>query len=347
MKNIFDFKEVIISEEEKQSLKKKYYGKYKIVFMGTPDFAVGVLENIDEIFGVSAVVTVPDKPQGRGLVLTPSAVKSKALEREISILQPESLKDDKFISELESLKPDIFCVVAFRILPERVFNIPTLGSFNIHGSLLPKFRGAAPINRAIMDGETETGLTSFLLNNVVDTGNILLKTKVEITNELIASELYDALKPKASDLALKTIELLINNNYTAIQQDDTLATKAPKLYPNESFIDWDKSSNEIRCFVHGLAYHPGARNFLNGKLFKIFRVRVSEELSQESLTDKFTTLQNGEILIENNQLFVKCENGLVELIEVQLEGKKMMSGKDFALGMKSQINGKILSQIKE
>lgn len=337
MKNTFEIGEEIITNDEKNNLTQNHKNKLKIVFMGTPDFAVPVLSALDEVFGVAAVVTVPDKPQGRGLKLAPSAVKQEALIRNIPILQPENLKDEDFINELKSINADIFCVVAFRILPEIVFNLPKLGSFNIHGSLLPKFRGAAPINRAIMACETETGLTSFLLNSKVDTGNILLKTKVAITSQLIASELYENLKPIAADLAIKTIELILNNDINPTQQDDSIATKAPKLFPNDSYIDWNLDNKSIRCWVHGLAYHPGARTNFDGKLLKIFRVKEIEKLDYN--TDEF---QIGEMIVEKSRVLVKCGNGNLELIELQLEGKKITNGRDFALGFQNNKKTKIL-----
>lgn len=344
MKSIFEQNEQIITLNEKQELKEKYKGKYNIVFMGTPDFAVPVLEAIDDIFGIQAVVTVPDKPQGRGLVLSPSAVKKQALERGLQVLQPEKLKQEDFIDKLQSFTPDIFCVVAFRILPEVVFQMPKLGSFNIHGSLLPKFRGAAPINRAIMAGETETGLTSFLLNKIVDQGNILLKSKIEIGESLIASELYEKLKPQAADLAVKTIQMLIEKSVTPIIQDDNLSSAAPKLFPNQSFIDWNKNKAEVKCFINGLSLHPGARTYLNEKLFKILRATTifPQEIVENLLTNHSNQV-SGQILCSKDKLFVKCNDDYLELLQVQLEGKKVMDAKDFVSGFKKQIDGLILT----
>jgi len=340
-KTIFEMNEEIISEASKLKLKEIYKAnkqdgintKLKIVFMGTPDFAVPIFQSIDDIFGVDLVVTIPDKPQGRGLKLTPSEVKIEAEQRQIEILQPENLKDETFIQQIKNLNPDIICVVAFKILPKEIFELAQIATFNIHGSLLPKFRGAAPINRAIVDGESITGLTSFILNNKVDTGNILLQCKTQITETTIASELYDDLKVKASDLAIVTIQLLLNGNYTAINQNDELATKAPKVFANDSFIDWNNTKDKTRCFINGLSYFPGARTYLDGKLLKIFRAKNVEQ-SQDFANNE--ELSNGEIVINHKKLYVKCQDGLLEILELQLEGKKKMQTSDFVMGIKTK-----------
>lgn len=339
-KTIFEINEEIISEDTKLKLKEIYKSnnlegnkpKLKIVFMGTPDFAVPILQSIDDIFGVDLVVTIPDKPQGRGLKLTPSEVKIEAEHRNIEILQPEDLKDESFIKTIKDFNPDIICVVAFKILPQEIFELAKIATFNIHGSLLPKFRGAAPINRAIIDGETITGLTSFILNNKVDTGNILLQCKAQIGETTIASELYDDLKIKASDLAITTIQLLLDGNYIAINQKDELATKAPKVFANESFIDWNKSVDETRCFINGLSYFPGARTYLNNKLLKIFRAK-NTELTEDLLNCE--NIKNGEIIIKNKKIFVKCSDGFIEILELQLEGKKKMTALEFIPGLRT------------
>ncbi len=292
--------------------------------MGTPDFPVPTLEALHKVHEIVAVVTVPDKPQGRGLTLMPSPVKKKAMELGLNILQPEKLSDEKFIEELNKLNADIFCIVAFKILPKAVYSIPKIASFNIHGSLLPKFRGAAPINWAIIKGESKSGLTSFILQDKVDTGDILLKKEFEIIPLMTAGELHDALQPMAADLAIETCNLLVDGNYTPMKQDDTHATPAPKIFRDDCKINFSKSANEVINFIHGLSPYPGAYTLIEAegeKTLKILKCKPNE-----------TILAPNEYKIENNQFLIGCGAGTIEITELQLQGKRAMNIKDFANG---------------
>lgn len=244
--------------------------------MGTPEFAVPTLEKINEIYGVKAVVTVPDKERGRGRKVSYSAVKEKAVELGIDVLQPEKLKDEDFIEKIKSYNPDIICVIAFRILPEEVYSIAKIASFNIHGSLLPKFRGAAPINRAIMAGEKKTGLTSFILKKIVDTGDILLKSEVDVTDNMTAGELHDLMMPLAAELSVKTIDLLKSGNYSPLMQNDEEASPAPKIFREECKLDISKNVLDGKNFIHSLSPYPAAFIEINDIEIKLLRVEISE-----------------------------------------------------------------------
>lgn len=305
--------------------------KPSIVFMGTPEFAVPALESIHGQYGVRAVVTVPDKPKGRGLKLLPSEVKSKALELGIPVLQPESLKDPEFISQLESIKPDIIVVIAFRILPSAVYNLAKIATFNIHGSLLPKYRGAAPINWAVINGEKETGLTAFKLAEKVDTGSVIDTVSTSITPEKTFGDLYGELKCLSVELALRTCGKLLSGDYELRPQDDSLASPAPKLFPENCLINWNQSNDSVRNFVHGTSPIPGARCSWNGKLLKVFRAECSNK--------EFG--QPGDFQINNEGFFVRCASGSLKLIEIQPEGKKSMPTVDYLRGYRGETNGKL------
>jgi methionyl-tRNA formyltransferase len=301
----------------------------RIIFMGTPEFAVPTLEKLHEVYGVSAVVTVPDRPKGRGRKLSGSPVKDKAVELNIPVLQPESLKDESFIEELKSYNADIFCVLAFRILPEEVFNIPKIASFNIHGSLLPKYRGAAPINRAIMNGETKTGLTSFILKKMVDTGNILMKKGIYLPNDWTAGDLHDNLMPMAADLSIETCELLISKNYAAQSQNEGNASPAPKIFRLDCKIDWNKSQNDVYNHIRGLSPFPSAWTILNEKEIKIHFAEFSD-------TNK---IKAGNYLIENAKFIVGTLDGNLELKLLKPEGKKIIIIEDFIRGFRGEKSG--------
>jgi methionyl-tRNA formyltransferase len=302
-----------------------------IVFMGTPDFAVASLRAIHEKFPVSAVVTVPDKPKGRGLEVQASAVKKAALELGITtILQPESLKDASFQEALQALKPDIIAVVAFRILPREVYTSARLGAFNIHGSLLPKYRGAAPINWAIMNGETESGVTSFLLADSVDTGAMLGRRTTSIPDGMTAGELHDVLMPLGAELALETCQMLASGNITPLPQNDGEATKAPKIFRETCRIDWNKPAREVRNQIHGLSPYPGAWTTMpDGKILKIMRCRASGGVSIQELAA-------GEYHVVGEEWLVGCANGTVRLVEIQPEGKRVMAVSDFLRGFRGE-----------
>lgn len=299
--------------------------------MGTPEFAVPVLEKLHQELGVKAVVTVPDKPKGRGRKLSPSAVKIKALELGLPILQPEKLKDENFREELALFEPDIIVVVAFRILPPMIFNLSKIATFNIHASLLPKYRGAAPINWAIINGEKKTGLTTFLIEEKVDTGNILLQDEFEIPENFTAGDLHDFMMPRAARIAVTTCNMLLSSDYVLKKQVDDGATPAPKIFPADAYIDWSKPALQVKNFIHGFSPFPGARTNWNGKLLKILRAKVS------SLDRK---LVPGEYVIDGKGFFVACADGNIEITELQQEGKKPTDIKSFLNGYRGEKTGK-------
>lgn len=303
-----------------------------IVFMGTPEFSVPSLERINEEFGVRAVVTVPDKPQGRGQKLQPSPVKLKAIELKIPVLQPESLKDENFIKELQSYEPDIIVVIAFKILPAAVYKSAKIASFNVHASLLPKYRGAAPINWAIINGEKITGLTTFILQDKVDTGDMLLQRKINIPENATAGDLYNLMMPLAADLAVETCQLLISGNYTPIKQDDSLASPAPKIFPEQCKIDWNQDAKKLKNFIHGVSPDPGAWTIFDGKRLKILRCIASEMKNDEA----------GTFAIVENKFLINCSSGSINIIELQIEGKKVMNIKDFLNGYRGDKQGRLL-----
>lgn len=309
----------------------------RIVFMGTPDFAVPALQALHQRFGVVAVVTVPDKPQGRGLQLHPSAVKSAALELGIdTILQPTSLKDPAFIQQVEDLAPDIICVIAFRILPEAVYSLARIGAFNVHASLLPLYRGAAPINHAIIQGDQETGVTSFLLNRVVDTGSILLQQRWPIADGTTAGELYEQLKPLAAECAVATCDALWHGTAIPQPQDDQVATPAPKVFRETARIEWSQPAAAVRQWILGHAPAPGAWTTWNDEILKITRARVMLNVNHsEALAEP------GMWMVDSASLIVRCSDYAVQLEEVQLPGKKRMAVSDVIRGYRGPLQGKM------
>lgn len=302
----------------------------KIVFMGTPDFAVPALQALHQAFGVAAVVTVPDKPQGRGLKIVPSAVKQAAIDLGITdIQQPSKLKDPDFLSWLNAMQPDILCVIAFRILPAEVYRRASLGAFNVHASLLPKYRGAAPINHAIINGESVTGVTSFLLNDVVDTGTILRQITFNIPDGCTAGELYDALKPLAAECAVATCRDLIDGTASPQPQDDALACPAPKVFRETSVIDWTATARSVRNFIHGHSPVPAAWTHWNGDIVKIFRASYSP-----------LTCEMGMFRIVDGMLIAGCADGAVVIDEIQLPGKRRMLTSDVLRGYRGPTEGR-------
>ena len=296
----------------------------RIVFMGTPEFAVPSLKVLlDQQYDVAAVVTAPDKPAGRGQQMSLSPVKIFAQEHHLNILQPEKLKAEMFVDQLKSYRPDIFVVVAFRILPPEVFLIPRLGSFNLHASLLPKYRGAAPINWAIIRGEQETGVTTFFLKETVDTGGIILQARVPIREEDTAGDVHDKLSEVGAEIVLHTVRLIERNKATPKPQDDTAASPAPKIFKEDCKIDWNKSATEVHNFVRGLSPRPCAYTFHNGILLKIYRSRLADNVAPG---------KPGEVFETHRRLIVSTQNGAVELLELQQEGKRKLSAEEFLRG---------------
>lgn len=301
----------------------------RIMFMGTPEFAVLPLQAMHREFGVQTVVTVPDKPRGRGLEIHPSDVKRAAVELDITdILQPASLRDETFREQIAERAPDIICVIAFRILPRSIYSLAHIGAFNVHASLLPRFRGAAPINHAIMSGDAETGVTSFLLNDVVDTGTILLQQRCVIDDGMTAGELYARLMPLAAECAVATTRGLIDGVLTPHPQDNALATPAPKVFRTSSSLDLKQPRHVVRNMIHGLSPTPCAWIMWNGQLLKVYHA---------TLTGGHTPV--GTWRIDDNQLLVGCSDGEVRFDEIQLPGKKRMMAADVLRGYRGDTSG--------
>ncbi len=302
--------------------------------MGTPQFAVPSLNKLYEAgYNIVAVITAPDKPAGRGMQLTESEVKKYAFKKNLKILQPEKLKNPDFIEELKSLKADVQVVVAFRMLPEIVWSMPPMGTINLHGSLLPQYRGAAPINWAIINGEKQTGVTTFRLQQEIDTGNILMQEKIDISESETADELHDHMMHIGAELLLQTINKLSQGNIEEIVQPhpsyllpDTLH-HAPKIFTETCEINWKKNAEEIYNLIRGLSPYPAAFTFLNEKKIKIF-------MAEKEITD---AKENAGEMITDHKSFLKfaCNNGFISIKELQLEGKKKMNVDNFLRGWRS------------
>lgn len=295
----------------------------KVIFFGTPEFAVPSLDAVRKAgHKVKAVVTVPDRQKGRGLKTEPSAVKQYAVEHSIPVLQPEAFGDAEFLHALKAYKADIFIVVAFRILPETVFSIPPLGSYNLHASLLPKYRGAAPIQWAIIQGETETGVTTFKLEQKVDTGNILVQKKCAIEPADSGGSLHDKLSALGAEAVVQTLERLERGTARLKKQDNSLATPAPKITKELCEIDWKKSAADIINLIRAMNPYPGAFFSHNGELYKVFRAEIAEPFSR--LT--------GAIVETAGQLTVTCGEGAISILEIQKQGRKRMTAEEFLRG---------------
>ncbi len=298
----------------------------RVIFLGTPDFAVASLKALVEGgVNVVAVVTMPDKPAGRGQKLQQSPVKQYAEAQNIAVLQPERLKNPAFLELLESYQADLQVVVAFRMLPELVWNMPPLGTFNLHASLLPQYRGAAPINWALINGEHETGITTFKLKHEIDTGDLVHQQKVAITPNMNAGELHDLLMEAGAKLMLQTVQEVLAGKVTYISQSAsaTELKHAPKLFKEHCLIDWKQSGAAIHNLVRGLSPYPAAFTKVNGLVLKVYAVQF-EALEQ--------LLPAGQAYIADGKWFVAVKDGRVELLEVQLEGKKRMATASFLLG---------------
>ena len=306
----------------------------KIIFMGTPDFAVETLKRLYENgLSIAAVVCPPDKPAGRGQKLKYCAVKKYALNQNLNILQPESLKDTRFINYLKILEPELIVVVAFRMLPKQVWEIPKKGTFNIHASLLPKYRGAAPIHWAIINGESETGVTSFLIDEDIDTGAILMTKKCGIEPNETTGELHDKLKILGAETALKTCECLLNDQIIPENQPEiTGQKKAPKLFKENCRIDWSLPSIDIHNKIRGLSPYPAAWTKFNLKDQKDSLVLKIYEASYEIF---FHKQKNGDIEISKKELKIFTKDGCVFLKHIQTSGKKRMDIQSFLNGLSS------------
>ncbi|MEJ7912092.1 MAG: methionyl-tRNA formyltransferase [Chitinophagaceae bacterium] len=306
------------------------YKSLRIVFLGTPEFAVAALDNLVQAGCIiAAVITSPDKLGGRGMGLQQSAVKQYAVQKGLHLLQPEKLKATDFLEDLRALKADLQVVVAFRMLPELVWNMPPLGTINVHGSLLPQYRGAAPINWAVINGESETGVTTFKLQHQIDTGDILLQQKLVIGEAETAGELHDRMKVAGADLLLATIKILAEGNLKEVPQSACKTATmnpqkhAPKIFPETCKVDWSKSSAEVYNLIRGLSPYPAAFTELNGKKLKIFA--AAKEAGQPLTAGNIDTDQK-------TYLRFACCDGWINIKELQLEAKKRMRVTAFLAG---------------
>lgn len=326
----------------------------RIVFMGTPDFAVESLSAIynagHEILGV---VTNPDKPKGRGMKMIASPVKEFAVEHNLKVYQPIKIKNnEEFYNEMYNLKPDLFCVVAYgKILPNDILKIPKYGAINVHGSLLPKYRGAAPIQMAVINGDEETGVTTMFMDAGMDTGDMILSEKVKIGDDETTGELWDRLSKIGARLLVKTLEKIekeANNKETienikelvgAKKQGDNF-TVAPMLTKEMAEIDWNKTGREIHNLVRGLSPKIGAYTFYNGKKIKIWKTQIIKEDELEEIIKNSANSENGEIIFadKKNGIVVKTPDGAIRILEIQSENSKRMTTKDFLNGNRLEIN---------
>ncbi len=323
----------------------KNFQSQRIVFMGTPEFAVASLDALVKAgCNIVGVITAPDKPAGRGMKMTESAVKKYAIENKLNVLQPEKLKNENFLNELRSLNADLQIVVAFRMLPEIVWNMPPMGTVNLHGSLLPQYRGAAPINWAVINGEKETGVTTFKLKHEIDTGDILLQEAFPIGENETAGEVHDRMKEIGAQLLLKTVKGLADGTLEETPQssfvsdselltpDSRLLMHAPKIFTDTCKIDFSKTTDEVHNLIRGLSPFPGAFTFLNEKMMKIYK---SEKVSLgfNSQTETVRPLKPGEFHSDGKSVLkFACADGYILVKELQLEGKKKMNVEDFLRG---------------
>ena len=303
----------------------------RIVFMGTPDFAIPTLRMLlEDGHEVVAVVTAPDKPSGRGLKLKPSPVKAFAESQGLNILQPVKLRNPEFVAALKDLTPDLAVVVAFRMLPEMVWSIPSQGTLNLHAALLPDYRGAAPLNWVIINGETETGGTTFLIDHKIDTGAMLLQRKLAIPEDWTAGDLHDSMMEFGAELVRDTVRGLAEGNIEPQPQDHSkFLHPAPKIFKEDCKIDWNKPAQEVYNFIRGLSPYPTAWTTLNGKSLKVFGA---------SKTDCEGSVAPGTADLQNGKLYVCCADAWLEITKLQLEGKKRMETESFLRGYKEEIS---------
>jgi methionyl-tRNA formyltransferase len=317
----------------------------KIIFMGTPEFAVASLDIlVQNKYNIAAVITVPDKPAGRGQQLQQSAVKKYALEKGLPVLQPEKLKAEEFLNELRALKADLQIVVAFRMLPEVVWSMPRLGTFNLHGSLLPQYRGAAPINWAVMNGDTETGVSTFFLQQEIDTGKIIFREKTPIAENETAGEIHDRLMDIGASLVLRTVQAIEQNNYPQIDQSELIAQgesvkHAPKIFREDCRISWQGSLREIHDHIRGLSPYPAAFTELISTDDKALSLKIF-------LTEKEYGTHDHRIgsIITDSKTYVKVavKDGLLNVTDLQLAGKKRMPVSEFLRGFQIGKGWKVL-----
>ncbi len=309
----------------------------RIVFMGTPDFAVATLDAVIKAnYKVVGVITAPDKPAGRGQKIQQSAVKTYAVENKLTILQPTNLKDEGFIQELRSLNANLQIVVAFRMLPAIVWQMPKLGTFNLHASLLPNYRGAAPINWAIINGDTKTGVSTFFIDQKIDTGNIILQEEVAIAENETVGELHDKLMKTGSALVVKTVSLIEKGPVNTIKQPEIEENPAPKIFTETCKIDWNASLNDIYNLIRGLNPYPAAWCFLKNP------TEIKVKIYDVSM-DKFNhNLKPGSIITSKNEIKVAVKNGYLIINSLQLAGKKKMDSKSLLNGFTFNENSTML-----
>lgn len=309
--------------------------KPTVIFFGTPEFAVESLMQIYKAgYEIKAVVTAPDKPAGRGMQIQFSDVKKAALELGLPVLQPEKLKNPEFLADLAAYDADIFVIIAFRMLPREVWGMPPLGTFNLHASLLPDYRGAAPINWAVINGDSETGVTTFFLQHQIDTGDILFQEKIKIGEDENVGSVYDRLMKLGADLTVKTLDSISAGTITPVPQSDIEAKAqrlAPKILKETSRIDWNKNSAVIHNLVRGMSPYPGAWTEMTAggspvKLIKIYKTSKTDIMSENP--------DPGKLTVENGKLFVDTADKKLEILEIQQQGKKKMSVSEYLLGAK-------------
>ena len=307
----------------------------RIVFMGTPDFAVASLKAlVDNGYNVVGVITAPDKPAGRGNQLSESAVKKYAVEQNLRILQPEKLKNPEFLEELKSLKADLQVVVAFRMLPEVVWNMPPLGTFNLHGSLLPQYRGAAPLNWAVINGETKTGVTTFLLDQQIDTGKIIFKRETPIGEKETVGDVHDRLMEIGAKLVVETVEAIATGNIKPVPQSELISEEnlkhAPKIFKEDCKIDWSKNSEDIRNLIRGLSPYPAAWTNLIHKN-KEEQIAIKIFFAESTLSNEKSV--PGHIKTDGKSFInVACKNGWLKITDLQIAGRKRMKADEFLRG---------------
>lgn len=316
----------------------------KIIFLGTPEFAVDSLNILAENgYNIVAVVTAPDQPAGRGQVMQSPPVKEYAVKHKLKVLQPEKLKNPDFIWELKALQADLFIVVAFRMLPEIVWQMPRLGTFNLHASLLPQYRGAAPINHVIINGESETGLTTFFLKQEIDTGEIIFQEKMPISPEETAGELHDRMKIEGAKLVLKTTEAILTGNINPVEQKKLVGQSvelktAPKIFREDCRIDWAKGIDEVHNKVRGLSPYPAAYTYFTSPSGESFLVKIYK--TAKSFADK----NAGSSVIDTDgksYLSVTLTDGVLQIKEIQQAGKKIMNIEDFLRGFRISSDWKV------
>src|SRR6185312_15736346 len=310
-----------------------------IIFMGTPEFAVASLDALAKSrHKVLAVVTAPDRPASRGLKLQQTAVKKYAVEHNLPVLQPEKLKNEEFVNQLKGLNPDLIVVVAFRMLPEVVWKLPKMGTINLHASLLPQYRGAAPINWAIINGEKETGVTTFFINQVIDNGDILLQEKISISEMDNAGSIHDKLMNVGSALLVKTVDAISNQTIKSSSQQNisaNLLKPAPKIFREDCHINWNNNAEQVHNFIRGLSPYPAAWTEIVNKEGKKLVMKIFSSAIRSDIV-----LAPGELKVKDNTyIYIGCKDSAIEIKELQLEGKKTMPVADFLRGFRLEGEG--------